>query len=74
MFEDIACKIASAINDVINDEAAVDNAFAIAEWKTAWSDQMIDTLYKTCEKKKYTEITKDMCRDKCLFKDFLAKL
>ena len=61
-------------NDIIQDQTAVDNAFAIANWKTAWTNEMIDTLYKTCVKKKYTEVTKDMCKDKCLFNDLLADL
>ncbi len=51
--------------DVIGEssKAAVDEAFKIAEWKTDWSDAMANTLFKTCEKKKYTEITLEKCKD-----------
>ena len=51
--------------DVIGEssKAAVDEAFKIAEWKTDWSDGMANTLFKTCEKKKYTEITLEKCKD-----------
>lgn len=61
-------------NNVINNRDAVVEAFKIAKWKTDWSDDMANTLYKTCTKKKYTEITLDMCKDKCLFKDYIATL
>ena len=51
--------------DVIGEssKAAVDEAFKIADWKTDWSDEMANTLFKTCEKKKYTEITLEKCKD-----------
>ena len=60
-------------NAEINNEDAVKEAFKIAVWKTAWSDDMANTLFKTCEKKKYTEITLQMCKDKCPFTDVLSK-
>ena len=51
--------------DVIGEssKSAVDEAFKIADWKTDWSDGMANTLFKTCEKKKYTEITLEKCKD-----------
>ena len=51
--------------DIIGEssKAAVDEAFKIADWKTDWSDEMANTLFKTCEKKKYTEITLERCKD-----------
>ena len=62
------------VNDVINDKDAVDGAFAIAQWKTAWTDSMANTLLKTCTKKGYTEVTLDICKEKCPFRDLLASL
>lgn len=62
------------VNDVINDQGAVDGAFAIAQWKTAWSDEMANTLLKTCTKKGYTEVTIDTCKEKCPFRELLSSL
>lgn len=62
------------VNDVINDQGAVDGAFAIAQWKTAWTDDMANTLLKTCTKKGYTEVTLDTCKEKCPFRELLAGL
>jgi len=62
------------VNDVINDQAAVDNAFETAQWKTAWTDEMANTLLKTCTKKGYSEVTLEICKEKCPFTELLGKL
>ena len=64
---DICTKVIGTERDTVK------SAFDIADWKVAWSDAMVDTLYKTCDKKGYS-VTKDDCRDKCLFRDFIATL
>ena len=55
------------------DKETVKAAFDIANWKVAWSDTMVNTLFKTCEKKGYS-VTEETCRDKCLFRDYIATL
>ena len=52
----------------------VQAAYEISEWKVAWSDKMANTLYKTCQKKGFTDITETICSDKCLFKEYIASL
>lgn len=56
-----------------SDRDAVKSAFDIANWKVAWSDAMVNTVFKTCEKKGFS-VTEDTCRDKCLFRDYIATL
>ena len=51
----------------------VQAAFDIANWKVDWSDAMAHTLFETC-KKKGISVDEQTCRDKCLFKDYLATL
>lgn len=51
----------------------VQAAFDIANWKVDWSDGMANTLYKTCVKKSFP-VSESDCRDKCLFKDYIATL
>ena len=51
--------------DVIGESSkdAVDAAWMTAVWKADWSDAMANTLFKTCEKKGYTEITLETCKN-----------
>ena len=51
----------------------VQAAFDIANWKVDWSDDMAHTLYMTCVKKSFS-VSENDCRDKCLFKDYIATL
>lgn len=55
-------------------KSTVESAFDIAHWKAAWSDDMAETLYKTCQKKKIDSVTLEDCKDKCLFLDYMATL
>ena len=53
---DDAIKICAS--SIGTDEESVKAAFDIADFKITMSDQMIDTIFKTCEKKE-ADITKD---------------
>ena len=46
--------------------------FDIANWGVKWSDEMANTLFKTCQKKSYTEITEAMCKDLCPFQNIFG--
>lgn len=56
------------------DAATVQSAFDLADWNTAMTDTMIESIQKAAAKKGYDEITADVIKAACPLADWLNEL